>query len=339
MFPAKPLRFRADLVCARSLRGRRRSSERRFFVPWRFCASSRLAGEPRHAAPPRHAALGVRGSGAHVLDVHSPGTRARAHDPPRRANPSVRTLARCPDARPRRAAPMREPRRANSLRVLYPCCSRSARKAHAGQLARRAHAGRLMRTAQADPRVPRPCELACVRGRSPGKMLRRCAPEAFGLGAFLSVQPWQYIVLMHSRAFSYGSKLPWCIPEGATDGKNTSWWQHIAGMYSNTANFGKICVPCIQKALQNAAGECTARISCHQEALLLPETIKSCMACKSCHPFGDLGFSAARHLPWKIGCAPCLGGTGVGHKKGDPCGSPFCSCWLGMSRPSWLDAS
>ena len=57
-------------------------------------------------------------------------------------------------------------------------------------------------------------------------------------------------------------------------------------------------------------------------------------------PFsGDLGFSAARHLPWKTGCAPCLGGTGVGHKKGDPYGSPFCSCWLGMSRPSWLDAS
>ena len=54
-------------------------------------------------------------------------------------------------------------------------------------------------------------------------------------------------------------------------------------------------------------------------------------------PFsGDLGFSAARHLPWKTGCAPCLGGTGVGHKKGDPCGSPFCSCWLGMSRRSWL---
>lgn len=54
--------------------------------------------------------------------------------------------------------------------------------------------------------------------------------------------------------------------------------------------------------------------------------------------FGDLGFSAARHLPRKTGCAPpCLGGTGVGHKKGDPCGSPFCSCWLGMSRPSWLD--
>ena len=153
------------------------------------------------------------------------------------------------------------------------------------------------------PRVPHPCEPAYVRGRSPGKMMRRCAPEAFGrgnmppwcvskrsavaicrLGAFLSVQPWQYIVLMHSRAFNHGSKLPWCIPEGATDGKNTSWWQHIAGMYSNTANFGKICVPCIQKAPQNAVGECTARTTCHQEAFLLSETVKSCMACKSCHP-------------------------------------------------------
>ena len=77
------------------------------------------------------------------------------------------------------------------------------------------------------PRVPRPCEPACVRGRSPGKMLRRCAPGRSAmavccLGAFLSVQLWQYIVLMHSRAFSYGSKLPWCIPEGATGGKNAS---------------------------------------------------------------------------------------------------------------------
>ena len=91
----------------------------------------------------------------------------------------------------------------------------------------KAHTGRLMRTAQADPRVPRPCEPACVRGRSPGKMLRRCAPERsamaiYRLDAFSSVQLWQYIVLMHSRAFGYGGKLPWCIPERATDGKNAS---------------------------------------------------------------------------------------------------------------------
>lgn len=50
---------------------------------------------------------------------------------------------------------------------------------------------------------------------------------------------------------------------------------------------------------------------------------------------GDLGFSAARHLPWKTGCAPASVARGWGIRKGDPCGSPL--CWLGMSRPSWLD--
>lgn len=47
MFLAKPLRFRADLVCARSLRERRRSSERRFFVPCWPCASSRPSSPAR----------------------------------------------------------------------------------------------------------------------------------------------------------------------------------------------------------------------------------------------------------------------------------------------------
>ena len=110
-------------------------------------------------------------------------------------------------------------------------------------------------------------------------------------------------------------------------------------MYSNTANFGKICVPCIQKALQNAVGEYTVRISCHQEAFLLSETIKSCMACKSCH---SLVISAFRQRGIFLGrqdAPPASAVRGVGHKKGDPYGSPFCSCWLGMSRPSWLDAS
>ena len=50
MFLAKPLRFRADLVCARSLREKRRSSERRL-----FCALLTLrvepASEPRRAIP------------------------------------------------------------------------------------------------------------------------------------------------------------------------------------------------------------------------------------------------------------------------------------------------
>lgn len=192
MFPAKPLRFRADLVCARSLRGRRRSSERRFFVP---SDSARRAGWQA-----------------------SPGGRTPAFGP-RRAALGTRTLACCPWHTTPPACELAS----RPVPMLQSLCLKGACRTTCAK----AHTGRLMRTAQADPRVPRPCEPACVRGRSPGKMLRRCAPERSAMaicrfGAFLSVQPWQYIVLMHSRAFSYGSKLPWCIPEGATDGKNAS---------------------------------------------------------------------------------------------------------------------
>ena len=62
MFLAKPLRFRADLVCARSLREKRRSSERRFFLcPVGFACRATLRAwranlmwpcESRRANPP-----------------------------------------------------------------------------------------------------------------------------------------------------------------------------------------------------------------------------------------------------------------------------------------------
>ena len=137
---------------------------------------------------------------------------------PRRAAPGARIPACGPDARTSACELASRP-----VPMLQSLCLKGACRATCAK----AHTGRLMRTAQADPRVPRPCEPACVGGRSPGKMLRRCAPERSAMaicrfGAFLSVRPWQYIVLMHSRAFSYGSKLPWCIPEGAMDGKNAS---------------------------------------------------------------------------------------------------------------------
>ena len=75
-----------------------------------------------------------------------------------------------------------------------------------------------------------------------------------------------------------------CVPEGASDGKNTGSWQHIACMYSNTANLGKICVACIRKAPQSAVGEYTARTSCRQGALSPSEALKPCTAHESCHP-------------------------------------------------------
>ena len=89
----------------------------------------------------------------------------------------------------------------------------------------------------------------------------------------------------------HGKISPRCVPEGASDEKNTGSWQYIAAMYSDSANFGKICVLCIRKAPQSAVGEYTARTSCRQGALSPSETLKSCTARKSCHPLMDLALA------------------------------------------------
>ena len=85
-------------------------------------------------------------------------------------------------------------------------------------------------------------------------------------------------------AHSYGKIAPRCVPEGASDGENTGSRQHIACMHSDSANFGKICAPCIRKAPQSAVEECTARISCRQGALSPSEALRSCTAHESCRP-------------------------------------------------------
>ena len=108
---------------------------------------------------------------------------------------------------------------------------------------------------------------------------------------------WQDCALMHSQAAGHGKISPRCVPEGASDEKNTGSWQHIACMYSNTPNFGKICVPCIQKAPQSAVGEYTARTSCHQGAFSPSEALRSCTAHESCHPLMDLALAQGRLLP------------------------------------------
>ena len=108
----------------------------------------------------------------------------------------------------------------------------------------------------------------------------------------------------------HGKISPRCVPEGASDGKNTGSWQHIACMYSNTANFGKICAPCIQKAPQSAVGERTARTSCRQGAFSPSEALKSCTARKSCHPLMDLALAqgclppGASPIPATCQCLP-----------------------------------
>ena len=93
---------------------------------------------------------------------------------------------------------------------------------------------------------------------------------------------------MRSQAAGRGKVTPRCVHEGAPDGKNTGSRQHIACMHSDSANFGKICAPCIRKAPQSAVGECTARTSCHQGAFSPSEALRSCTAHESCHPLMDL---------------------------------------------------
>ena len=83
-------------------------------------------------------------------------------------------------------------------------------------------------------------------------------------------------------AHGHGKISPRCVPEGASDEKNTGSRQHIACMYSDSANFGKICAPCIRKAPQSAVGECTARTSCRQGAFSPSEALRSCTAHESC---------------------------------------------------------
>ena len=109
----------------------------------------------------------------------------------------------------------------------------------------------------------------------------------------------------------HGKISPRCVPEGASDGKNTGSRQHIACMYSDSANFGKICAPCIRKALQSAVGECAARASCRQGALSPSEALRSCTAHESCHPPMALALAQGcpprrladtRHLPMPAAC-------------------------------------
>ena len=112
-------------------------------------------------------------------------------------------------------------------------------------------------------------------------------------------------------AHGHGNISPRCVPEGASDKKNTSSWQYIAAMYSDSATFGKICVLCIQKAPQSAVGEYAARTSCHQGAFSPPEALKSCTAHKSCHPLMDLALAqgclpppSAPPIPATCQCLP-----------------------------------
>ena len=127
-----------------------------------------------------------------------------------------------------------------------------------------------------------------------GKISPRCVPKLPAMaryrpGAFPRCRPWRDCALMRSR-------------RGLGRG-NTGLRQHIACMHSNTASFGKICVPCIRKAPQSAAGEYAARTSCRQGAFSPSEALRSCTAHESCHP--------PVALPLRRGSCPssCIAGS------------------------------
>ena len=78
-------------------------------------------------------------------------------------------------------------------------------------------------------------------------IIRRLAMARLRPDASPGCRPWQDIAPMRSRAAGRGKISPRCVPEGASDGENTGSRQHIACMHSDSANFGKICVLCVQK--------------------------------------------------------------------------------------------
>ena len=131
-----------------------------------------------------------------------------------------------------------------------------------------------------------------------GKISTRCVPKLPAVAryrpdAFPCCRPWQDCALMRSRR--------------GLGRENTGSRQHIACMHSNTANFGKICAPCIRKAPQSAVGECTARTSCRQGALSPSEAPKSCTARKSCHPLMDLSLRRGSRPSNRIAGSPFNG--------------------------------
>ena len=141
-------------------------------------------------------------------------------------------------------------------------------------------------------------DYAVVRSRTlaGGKMLAECVPQRstvarYRRDAFSGCRPWQYFAVVHPRALAddrnvlpgvrqwqdiaamrfraaiRGSFFASCVPEGASDGKSASSRQHIAAVHPKRAGFGKICAPCIRKALRTGVREYTARISCQEGAL------------------------------------------------------------------------
>ena len=149
----------------------------------------------------RQASYGVRGllMGAAPdarIPACGPDARTSACAPPRRAAPGTRTLVAAPGVRALACEPWHT---APDVRTRFASCAHAAVALPERRMLGNLREGSYWSTSAngaGRPRVPHPCEPACVRGRSPGKMLRRCAPKRsamaiYRLDAFSSVQLWQ----------------------------------------------------------------------------------------------------------------------------------------------------
>ena len=145
-----------------------------------------------------------------------------------------------------------------------------------GRVLARSRRPRLWSGTRPQPATLRPWAAAVpwpgARALADGKMLAKCVPQRptvaiYRRHAFPGVRSWQDYAVVRYRAAIRGSFFASCVPEGASDGKSAPSWQHIAAMHPKRAGFGKICAPCIRKAPQTGVRGCTARISCHEDAL------------------------------------------------------------------------
>lgn len=230
MFLAKPLRFRADLVCARSLRGKAP-----FFGAALFCAQLTLRVEP--ASEPRRA-----------IPLANPGERSHLANCP--CEPQRAILPCDPACEPQRAIPPSVPsvyRPALSAHLhaqdvaLLPCARRDRMLAKyapsvwqwQGFAVVRAQTAILgsfsLHAFSKGPRTgkaPLPGNLSQLRvfGLPAMARFRRCV--------FPDARRWQNAREMRFQAFDSGKISLRCVPEGASDEKNASSWQDIAAMHS-----------------------------------------------------------------------------------------------------------
>lgn len=118
------------------------------------------------------------------------------------------------------------------------------------------------------PRSPR------VAPTPPGSSAAAASTDAFGYAHMSSTR---------SRLFGGGKMLAKCVPRCLAMARLCSDAFPKGSRTRKTPVRGKICAPCIQKALQIVAGGYTARRSCHEGSLFPSETLKSCIARRCCH--------------------------------------------------------